>query len=555
VIKRAASLIASLQILLVLSSSFLFAHAAAEVDIIAVDHPSEVAPNMSFEVTVTVRYSLDDASRYVVWVRIYDYDAGSVIVESKREGMIVNVGLKTYTLSLTSPPVEKEWRLGAQVLHWLRGDPGLAHQSEMKDFIVTVRQTPQKYSTSLGAIDDAYVSSLYPYINRGSDNQLLLANYRSRDVDVKILVYIKFDLANIPSNLEIISAKLELYSKSVTIPSQISMYHCPYNSWNERDITYANAPEYDPTSTSSSYVSGANAWYSWDLTSDVRNARGGQLSEVLQISFSSEPNHVSFYSKESSDSSYRPRLTVNHGKLVGASLITCHVAAKTIQIGEKLEITGAISPPHGGVPVSITYKSSEGPPFTRTVVTSSDGTFSDSFIPQTSGEWTVSTSWAGDEDHYGSTSETTSFVVQEKPQITPIPPPPTIGFPIFWISVLITIALCIFVIATFLYLTRSRRAAPPFSRRRVKPITPPPPRLPKTPPEMPEVTPAPTERKLPEVKTVPVEALMPLDEKVYLYIVDHGGEISWSQASREIGVSIEELKACVERLKQAKRIE
>ena len=60
--------------------------------------------------------------------------------------------------------------------------------------------------------------------------------------------------------------------------------------------------------------------------------------------------------------------------------------------------------------------------------------------------------------------------------------------------------------------------------------------------------------RIPEVKTPPLEGLMPFDERVYLYIVDHGGEISWSQASRDLAVSIEELKASVERLKQAKRI-
>jgi len=322
--------------------------------------------------------------------------------------------------------------------------------------------------TSLSPIDDAYVSSLYPYINRGSD-KLLLANYRSRDVDVKILVYIKFDLSNIPSNVEITSAKLELYSMSLTIPSQISIYYCPYNAWNEREITYANAPEYNPTSTSSAYVSGANTWYSWDLMSDVRNARGGKLSEILQISFSSEPNHVSFYSNEASDSSYRPRLKIEY----------------------------------------------------------------------------VS--------HKVSTSETTSFGTEEKTQITPLPPPGIIGFPIFWILVPI-IALCVFAIGA-LYFTRSRRGVPPSPRRRVKPMPPSPPQVPKTPLAMPEVPPTPKEKKLPEVKITPAESLMSLDDKVYLYILDHEGVISWTQASRDLSVSIEELKDSIERLKQAKRIE
>jgi len=321
---------------------------------------------------------------------------------------------------------------------------------------------------SLSPIDDAYVSSLYSSINRGSD-KLLLANYRSRDVDVKILVYIKFDLSNIASNVEITSAKLELYSMSLTIPSQISIYYCPYNTWNELEITYDNAPEYDPTSTSSAYVSGANTWYSWDLMSDVRNAQRGQLSEVLQIGFSSEPNHVSFYSKEASDPLYRPRLKIEYAS------------------------------------------------------------------------------------HKVSTSQTTSFSTEEKTQITPAPPPGTLGFPIFWILVPI-IALCVFAVGA-LYFMRSRRGIPPSAPRRVKPMPPSPPEVPKTPPAMPKVPPTPKERKLPEVKITPAESLVPLDDKVYLYIAEHGGEISWSQASRELAVSIEELKASVERLKQAKRIE
>jgi len=412
---------------------------------------------------------------------------------------------------------------------------------------------------SLSLIDDAYVSSLYPLVNRGSDSKLVLAWYQDFSggyaLDVKIPAYIKFDLSNIPSDAEITSAKLELYAISVTIPSDIVVIYCPDNSWNEDGITYSKAPTYDWRSPPiSTRVSIANAWYSWDLTSDVKNARGGQLTEVLQINtfiVGQKPNHISFYSKEASDSSYRPRLTINYSKPIGRSFISCRVTAKTTQVGEKLEITGAISPPHGGVLVTITYKGADGSTLTRTVTTASDGTFSDSFTSQSSGKWSVYASWSGDEDHQGFTSEAASFVVEEKPQLTPPPPPSTMGLPIFWILVPI-IALSVFAVGA-LYLTRSRRGAPPLARRRVKP-KPPPLHVPKA-PAMPEVSPAPEQRKLPEVKRIPVETIVPLDDKVYLYIVDHGGVISWSQAMTDLGVSIEELKASVERLKQAKRIE
>jgi len=416
---------------------------------------------------------------------------------------------------------------------------------------------------SLTPTDDAYVSSLYPYVNRGSDTKLILACYQDFSggyaLDVNIRVYVKFDLSNIPFDAEVVSAKLELYAIRVEMPKEISAWPCP-DSWNEREITYSKAPKYTgryPGGAIRTYVNAADAWYSWDITSDVTNARGGHLSEVLEMNAliwtERSPNHISFYSKEASDSLYRPRLTVNYSKPIAGSFIACHVGARTIQLGEKLEITGAIAPAHSGALVTITYKSADGSTFTRTVLTSSDGTFSYSFTPQSSGEWSVYASWSGDEDHQGSTGETTSFVVEEKPQITPVPPPGIMGLPIFWILVPI-IALSIFAV-TALYLTRSRRGAPPFARRRVKPMPPSPPQVPKTPPAMPEVPPAPKEKKLPEVKITFAESLVPLDDKVYLYIVDHGGEISWSQAARDLGVSTEELRASIERLKQARRIE
>lgn len=48
---------------------------------------------------------------------------------------------------------------------------------------------------------------------------------------------------------------------------------------------------------------------------------------------------------------------------------------------------------------------------------------------------------------------------------------------------------------------------------------------------------------------------MSLDDKVYAYISDRGGEISWSQGCGDLGISIDELKSSIERLKKAGRIE
>jgi len=46
-----------------------------------------------------------------------------------------------------------------------------------------------------------------------------------------------------------------------------------------------------------------------------------------------------------------------------------------------------------------------------------------------------------------------------------------------------------------------------------------------------------------------------LDEKVYNYIVDHGGVISWTQAAKDLKVSVEEMRAATERLKKSGKLE
>ena len=59
-----------------------------------------------------------------------------------------------------------------------------------------------------------------------------------------------------------------------------------------------------------------------------------------------------------------------------------------------------------------------------------------------------------------------------------------------------------------------------------------------------------------EVKVTTV-AMPPttLDERVYNYVADHGGVISWTQAAKDLKVSVEELQAATERLKKSGKLE
>jgi len=64
-----------------------------------------------------------------------------------------------------------------------------------------------------------------------------------------------------------------------------------------------------------------------------------------------------------------------------------------------------------------------------------------------------------------------------------------------------------------------------------------------------------------EVKEVPVPKMIPiteqaptLDDKVYDYVVEHEGTIALSQAAKDLGISLSELNATIERLKSQGRL-
>nr|MDO8134037.1 hypothetical protein [Candidatus Njordarchaeum guaymaensis] len=143
---------------------------------------------------------------------------------------------------------------------------------------------------------------------------------------------------------------------------------------------------------------------------------------------------------------------------------------------------------------------------------------------------------------------TTSQITTTQGRTTPTAPAPT--FPpevIFWIGALTAVVA---ISVALVYVSERRRRA---YRSRPAALRSPaqwsPAREALRPPR------ASVKTASPAVRVQTVEGLMSLDDKVYAYISDRGGEISWSQGSRDLGISIDELKASIERLKRAGRIE
>ena len=97
--------------------------------------------------------------------------------------------------------------------------------------------------------------------------------------------------------------------------------------------------------------------------------------------------------------------------IMSTSSISITLSTISINKGETVTISGFLSPQNAGVPVDLTYITAEDIEVIKTVTSASDGSFKDTFTPETSGSWSVSASWKGNEDFEGATSETTHFEV------------------------------------------------------------------------------------------------------------------------------------------------
>lgn len=112
--------------------------------------------------------------------------------------------------------------------------------------------------------------------------------------------------------------------------------------------------------------------------------------------------------------SYKIKLQVNVVSKYG-SFISLIVFPPDIRVSENISISGAVTSEGemtiAGVDVHLNYKKPDGSTFTRVLHTLLNGSFTESYEPDTLGSWTVNATWSGDEDHYGTVSPEVSFDV------------------------------------------------------------------------------------------------------------------------------------------------
>ncbi|MFH0897460.1 MAG: Ig-like domain-containing protein, partial [Candidatus Bathyarchaeota archaeon] len=96
------------------------------------------------------------------------------------------------------------------------------------------------------------------------------------------------------------------------------------------------------------------------------------------------------------------------------SQISCSVSSTSINLNSSIDVSGTIIPARSGVAVTLSYTLPNATVRTRTVTSSSDGKYTDNYIPSTVGSWSVKASWEGDASYAGATSSSVSFTISKR---------------------------------------------------------------------------------------------------------------------------------------------
>jgi hypothetical protein len=168
--------------------------------------------------------------------------------------------------------------------------------------------------------DDTYCDSNNPDSNYGGQTVLHISRYEVYEIYEEI-VWLKFNLSDVPDGAVVDVATLELYTALVTETYNVYAHSCSDNSWTEFTLTYSNMPTFNATSMDSALVTSSLEWYSWNVVDAVRKAvdgiHGGPDAVtivLLETSLRGTLSSVSFDSKEAI--LYPPKLTIHWSDII-----------------------------------------------------------------------------------------------------------------------------------------------------------------------------------------------------------------------------------------------
>ena len=164
--------------------------------------------------------------------------------------------------------------------------------------------------------DDSYVSSVDPDVHYGELDELYASN-RTLFGGVIRNSYLLFNLSSLPSEAIIQSANLNLYTVYIGSKIEVNAHYCADTNWNESDITYNNAPQFekDPISTVNITQIGESIFF--DVTSTVLDALDNNKTVSFVITSeerNSSADYARFNSKEHEEFllDSRPKLIIEY---------------------------------------------------------------------------------------------------------------------------------------------------------------------------------------------------------------------------------------------------
>jgi hypothetical protein len=172
---------------------------------------------------------------------------------------------------------------------------------------LSVNWDSQLQTTVLKTCADTYVDSVHPGINFGTYYWVQVG------LNNEYEGFIRFDLSAVPSNVSIVSARLDVYEYSYSSMANYGV-HRVLGSWDELSLTYNNMPTYASAAscTLNNVPNQARMWLSFNVTSDVRywsNASNPNYGFAL-VGDTSSSSCFSLYSKEYNSGNYAPSLEI-----------------------------------------------------------------------------------------------------------------------------------------------------------------------------------------------------------------------------------------------------
>ena len=165
-------------------------------------------------------------------------------------------------------------------------------------------------------VPDVTIDSSFASTNTGSSSALYLGVSNSGSGESRILM--EFDLNELPfpANMTPTSTVLSLYRTGISGGQGLTVAVYPCSSYSESGATWNNAPTCSTTEITRSTIGVVppTGWLQWDITSLAQsNVANGNYTLTVMLAVVGTPGAShSFYSSDSSSTTYRPQLSFEY---------------------------------------------------------------------------------------------------------------------------------------------------------------------------------------------------------------------------------------------------